>query len=76
MLKAYLEKYEAVRQQEGHLRPYLVTLTVKNGDGPDERLRHLRAAMRRMTQARRDHHSNSENRFVEFARSMGGFHFH
>lgn len=75
MLKAYLEKYEAVRQQEGHLRPYLVTLTVKNGDDLDERLRHLRSAMRRMTQARRDHHSNSKkNRFVEFARSMGGFH--
>ena len=76
MLRAYLEKYEAVRQQEGeHLRPYLVTLTVKNGEDLGERLRHLRAAMRKMTVARRGHISNPQkNRFVEFARSMGGFH--
>jgi hypothetical protein len=76
MLRAYLEKYEAVRQQEGqHLRPYLVTLTVKNGEDLDERLRHLRSAMRKMSQARRDHlKAPQKNRFVEFARSMGGFH--
>ena len=72
MLKAYLEKYEAVRQQEGHLRPYLVTLTVKNGDDLGERLRHLRGAMRKMIEARRNHLKGQ--RFVEFARSMGGFH--
>lgn len=75
MLRAYLERYEAVRQVEPHLRPYLVTLTVKNGPDLAERLRHLRAAMKRMTQARRDHHSNpKKNRRVEFAASMGGFH--
>lgn len=72
MLKAYLDKYEAVRQDNPHLRPYLVTLTVKNGPELAERLNHLRGAMRRMTQARRDHAKGK--RFVEFARSMGGFH--
>lgn len=72
MLKAYLDKYEAVRQDNPHLRPYLVTLTVKNGPDLAERLNHLRGAMRRMTQARRDHAKGK--RFVEFARSMGGFH--
>lgn len=72
MLKAYLDKYEAVLADHGHLRPYLVTLTVKNGPDLAERINHLRGAMRRMTQARRDHQKGK--RFVEFARSMGGFH--
>ena len=75
MLKAYLDKYEAVMVEHGHLRPYLVTLTVKNGPDLVERLNHLRGAMRRMSQARRDHLSNPrKNRRVEFAASMGGFH--
>jgi len=75
MLKAYLDKYEAVMLEHGHLRPYLVTLTVKNGPDLVERLNHLRGAMRRMSQARRDHLSNPrKNRRVEFAASMGGFH--
>ena len=75
MLKAYLQRYEAVIADHPHLRPYLVTVTVKNGPDLAERLNHLRGAMRRMSQARRDHHSNpKKNRFVEFAASMGGFH--
>ena len=75
MLKAYLDKHEAVMSEHGHLRPYLVTLTVKNGPDLAERLNHLRGAMRRMSQARRDHLSNPrKNRRVEFAASMGGFH--
>ena len=75
MLKAYLDKHEAVMSEHGHLRPYLVTLTVKNGPDLAERLNHLRGAMRRMSQARRDHLSNPrKNRRVEFASSMGGFH--
>lgn len=75
MLGAYLEKFEAVRQEHPHLVPYLVTLTVKNGDELGERLRHLRKSMRAMTQARRDHlKAPKKNRHVEFARSMGGFH--
>lgn len=75
MLKAYLDKYQAVMVEHGHLRPYLVTLTVKNGPELAERLNHLRGAMRRMTQARRDHlKAPAKNRRVEFAASMGGFH--
>lgn len=75
MLKAYLQRYEAVIAQEPQLRPYLVTLTVKNGPDLAERLKHLRGTLKRMGQSRRDHLSNPrKNRFVEFARSMGGFH--
>lgn len=75
MLKAYLDKHEAVMSEHGHLRPYLVTLTVKNGPDLAERLNHLRGAMRRMSQARRDYIANpKKRRHVEFVKSQGGFH--
>lgn len=75
MLTAYLERFEVVRVEHPHLRPYLVTLTVKNGPDLAERVRHLRGAVRKMTQARRDWlKSPSKRPFVEFARSAGGFH--
>lgn len=75
MLKAYLERYEAVRQDNPHLRPYLVTLTVKNGPDLGERLRHLRKSLKRMSEARRSYLSNPKRYSrVEFAASMGGFH--
>ena len=75
MLKAYLDKYEAVMVEHGHLRPYLVTVTVKNGPDLDERLKHLRGALRRMSQARRDYIANpKKRRHVEFVKSQGGFH--
>lgn len=72
-LAAYLEKFGAVIAEQPHLRPYLVTLTVKNGDDLAERFRHLRGAMRRMFQARQSH-LRGRGPFVEFARSQGGFH--
>lgn len=75
MLKAYLDKYESVMLEHGHLRPYLVTVTVKNGPDLDERLKHLRGALRRMSQARRDYIANpKKRRHVEFVKSQGGFH--
>lgn len=75
MLKAYLQRYEAVTDDHPHLRPYLVTVTVKNGPELAERLKHLRKALKRMSEARRSYLSNPKRyRHVEFARSMGGFH--
>ena len=40
-LQAYLPRYEAVRASEPLLRPFLVTLTVKDGADLAERFRHL-----------------------------------
>lgn len=40
-LGAYLPRYEALRAVRADLRPFLVTLTVKNGANLDERFRHL-----------------------------------
>ena len=75
MLKAYLQRYEAVMAEHPHLRPYLVTVTVKNGPDLAERLKHLRKALKRMSEARRSYLSNPKRyRRVEFAASMGGFH--
>ena len=72
MLKAYLDKYKQVSGGFPLLTPYLVTLTVKNGDDLAERMQHLRSSMRKMTQQRRD--ALKGQVFVEFAKSAGGFH--
>ena len=72
MLKAYLEKYQQVLAKSPGLCPYLVTLTVKNGDDLSERMQHLRASMRKMTESRRN--ALKGQAFVEFAKSAGGFH--
>jgi hypothetical protein len=47
-LQAYLPRYEAVRASEADLRPFLVTLTVKDGPDLAERFRHLHAAQREL----------------------------
>lgn len=47
-LQAYLPRYEAVRALEGHLRPFLVTLTVKDGADLAERFEHLQRAQREL----------------------------
>lgn len=73
MLKAYLDRYQAVIAEHPHLRPYLVTVTVKNGPDLAERLRHLRSALRRMTQARRDYLKRG-GFCPQFVKSQGGFH--
>ena len=72
MLNAYLEKYRLIIAERPSLIPYLVTLTVKNGNDLAERMQHLRSSMRKMTQSRRD--SLKGQLFVEFAKSVGGFH--
>ena len=43
-MQAYLPRYEAVLGAQPRLRPFLVTLTVKDGADLDERFRHLQRA--------------------------------
>lgn len=40
-LKSYLDRWEVIQQQNGALRPFLVTLTVKDGEDLGERFKHL-----------------------------------
>lgn len=47
-LAAYLPRYEAVIASEARLRPFLVTLTVKDGPDLAERFRHLHNAQREL----------------------------
>jgi len=47
-LKAYLDRWEVIRAANGALRPFLVTLTVKDGDDLAERFKHLHGAQREL----------------------------
>lgn len=47
-LQAYLPRYEAIRASSGRLRPFLVTLTVKDGPDLSERFRHLMKCQREL----------------------------
>lgn len=53
-LKAYLDRFEVIRQQQPELRPFLVTFTVRNGSDLRERFEHLHSSMRRLHERRRD----------------------
>lgn len=47
-LKSYLDRWECIRAEKTLLRPFLVTLTVKDGDDLAERFNHLHAGQREL----------------------------
>lgn len=47
-LKAYLDRWEVIQAEKPSLRPFLVTLTVKDGDDLAERFQHLHKAQREL----------------------------
>lgn len=47
-LKAYLDRWEVIQAEKTALRPFLVTLTVKDGDDLAERFRHLHKSQREL----------------------------
>lgn len=47
-LKAYLDRWEVIRADKPALRPFLVTLTVKDGPDLAERFEHLKSAQREL----------------------------
>lgn len=47
-MQAYMPRYEAVLALRGHLRPFLITLTVKDGADLAERFEHLHDAQREL----------------------------
>ena len=47
-LKAYLDRFELIRMERPQLRPFLVTLTVKDGPDLGERFHHLHASQREL----------------------------
>ena len=74
-LKAYTDKLSVVQSENTGLKAFLVTLTVKDGADLSERFCHLRGAMKRMIQARRNYLMAPDKRpHVEFAKALGGVH--
>jgi hypothetical protein len=47
-LKAYLDRWEVIQSEKTSLRPFLVTLTVKDGPDLAERFKHLHKAQREL----------------------------
>lgn len=47
-MKAYLDRWECIRAEKPLLRPFLVTLTVKDGPDLEERFKHLHKAQREL----------------------------
>lgn len=47
-LKAYLDRWEVIQAEKPALRPFLVTLTVKDGDDLAERFKHLHKGQREL----------------------------
>jgi len=52
-LGAYLGRWQVIQEERPDLRPYLITLTVKNGDDLDERQAHLTKSLRKLMTHRR-----------------------
>lgn len=52
-LSAYLEKFQTIKSERKDLKPYLLTLTVLNGDDLEERQNHLTKSLRVLMQRRR-----------------------
>ena len=47
-LGAYLDRFEAIKRSNARLRPFLVTLTVKDGPDLRERFKHLHKSQREL----------------------------
>jgi len=53
-LGAYLARWQVIQEERPDLRPYLVTLTVKNGPDLEERQTHLTKSLRKLLDRRRN----------------------
>jgi hypothetical protein len=53
-LGAYLARWQVIQEERPDLHPYLLTLTVKNGDDLDERQAHLTKSLRKLLDRRRN----------------------
>lgn len=71
-LQAYKQRLDVVLQENPKLRAFMVTLTVKDGESLSERFAHLRAALKKYKEQRRN--ALKGQRFVEYAKAFGGVH--
>lgn len=71
-LSAYLQRWEIIRAQRPDLKPYLLTLTVKNGSDLLQRQTHLTSSLRKLLHRRRDYNAGTRGAtWTELAKVEG-----
>jgi len=71
-LSSYLDRYKEIKAKNPLLVPYMVTLTVKNGDDLNERYNHLANSVKKITRNRTRALTSKTSRHVsEFAKIKG-----
>lgn len=71
-VKVYLEKYNHLVQVNPHLKPYLVTFTVKDGSDLDERFDHLQKSLRKYHDHRRKAMTSKKHKHNQANKALGG----
>ena len=76
-LGAYLARWEVIRAERPDLKPYLLTLTVKNGDDLEERHAHLTKSLRKLLDQRRNFNAGSRGHpWTELCKAEAGVYTH
>lgn len=71
-LGAYLTRWEVIQEERPDLRPYLLTLTVKNGPDLEERQAHLTKALRKLMDRRRYFNAGTRGApYTELCKAQG-----
>lgn len=70
-LKAYLDRYAVIQQENPGLRLSMLTLTVKNGDDLGERFDHLKKSLKTLLERRRKALAGARGWHSEFAKIAG-----
>ena len=71
-LGAYLTRWQVIQQERPELRPYLLTLTVKNGDDLEERQAHLTKSLRKLMDRRRYFNAGTRGApYTELCKAQG-----
>ena len=72
-LGAYLARWGVIQGERPDVRPYLVTLTVKNGEDLEERQAHLTRSLKRLMHHRRDFNAGTARApWTELCKAQGG----
>lgn len=72
-LGAYLARWQVIQEERPELRPYLLTLTVKNGDDLEERQKHLTQSLRKLMTHRRNFNAGVPRApWTELCKAQGG----
>ena len=74
-LGAYLTRWQVIQEERPDLRPYLLTLTVKNGPDLEERQAHLSRSLKRLMHHRRDFNASTRGApWTELCKAGGCLH--